>query len=404
MTITTDLPEQVVLQTRSVAVAKPAVRLNYLDTLRAILIALVIALHTAIAYGAIGDWPYRDPAESEIASILLTFVTATVQAFSLGLYFFIAGYFTPSSYDRKGSLQFWKDRLLRLGIPLIIYTFALSRISVFVAGRANGEITVPFWNYASRTFITDADEGPTWFIFALLLFLIGYTIWRLATRSISPEKLAWTRRLKVPGKKEIISFGLVISVLMFVVGLKSKVGDTVEVFGIFNLMTIFFVQYILAFVAGTLAYRNDWINRFNGKDLRFWAWFSLGLILMLPVLFFLGGAATGGSADAFSGGPYWQSAVFMLWVGLFGVAFSMTLILWLRDRKKSQSRVMAFAGPNSYGVYLIHPLILIPITVAMTSVPIPPLLKFVIVLPTVVVLCFLITAGLRRIPGVKAIL
>ena len=169
-------------------------------------------------------------------------------------------------------------------------------------------------------------------------------------------------------------------------------------------MTIFFVQYILFFIAGILACRNDWMARFNGKDLRFWAWLSLGLFLLMPVLFFLGVMASGGSLDVFGGGPYWQSAAFMLWVGLFSVSISMTLILWLRDRKKPQSRVMAFAGPNSYGVYLIHPLILVPITVAFTPVQLPPLLKFAIVLPVVVILCFLVSDGLRRIPGVKSVL
>ena len=93
----------------------------------------------------------------------------------------------------------------------------------------------------------------------------------------------------------------------------------------------------------------------------------------------------------------------MLWIGLFSVSISMTLILWLRDRKKPQSRLIAFAGPNSYGVYLIHPLILVPLSVAMSYVTLDPLLKYVIVLPVVVILCFLITDGLRRIPGMKAI-
>lgn len=402
MAITIDLPEQSVSQVQAAAVAKTAVHLNYLDTLRAILIILVIALHTAIAYGASGDWTYVDPAESEVAGILLTLVTGTVQAFSLGLYFFISGFFTPRSYDRKGIFQFWKDRLIRLGIPLVLYTFALSRIPVYFAGRAYGKITTSFWEFARRTFFNGADEGPTWFIFALLLFLVVYTIWRLTTKWIAPEGFAWTKQMKVPGKMAIIAFGLLISVLMFVIGLKSPIGETIDFFGIFGLMTIFSIQYILFFIAGILAYRNDWLARFNGKDLRFWAWFSLGLFLLLPVVFVLGMSASG-STDVFSGGPYWQSAAFMVWVGLFSVSISMTLILWLRDRKKPQSRVMAFAGPNSYGVYLIHPLILVPITVALTPVQMPPLLKFAIVLPVVVVLCFLVSDGLRRIPGVKSV-
>ena len=67
-------------------------------------------------YGAEGDWTFEDPFQSEVSGIVLTFVTTTVQAFSLGLYFFISGYFTPRSYDRKGAGQFWKDRLLRLAL------------------------------------------------------------------------------------------------------------------------------------------------------------------------------------------------------------------------------------------------------------------------------------------------
>jgi len=390
-------------ETKAAASAKPAVHLGYLDTIRVILIILVIALHTAITYGGDGDWTYEDPVQNEVTSIILTFVTGIVQSFSLGLYFFISGYFTPGSYDRKGAGRFWKDRLLKLAVPMLVYTFLLSRIPQYVAGRAKGSITDSFWQFSARTFITGADEGPTWFIFALLLFLVGYTIWRLATSSTKPERLAWTKKLNAPGKVQILTFGLVVAVLMFVVGLKSGVGETIAVFGIFDLMTIFFVQYILFFIAGILAYRNDWLNRFNGKDLRFWAWFSGGMIVMMPVLFAVV-LITGGSPESFMGGLNFPAAAFMVWVGLFSVSISMTLILWLRDRKKPRSKVMEFAGHNSYGVYLIHPIILIPVAVLMTPVPLPPLVKYVIVLPLVVVLCFLAADGLRRLPGFKAVL
>ena len=399
----TEIQSNFDLAVKTTEVVKTSSRFKYLDTVRVILITLVIALHTAITYGASGDWTYVDPNQSEIAGILLTLLTGSIQAFSLGLYFFISGYFTPGSYDKKGTGKFWKDRLLRLGIPLIVYTFALSRIPVYFAGLGYGEINTSFWEFASKTFISGADEGPTWFIFALLVFLVGYTIWRLVTRSTSPEKMGWIKRMKVPGKKEILLFGLLVSVLMFAVGLKSKVGETIEVFGIFNLMTIFFVQYILFFIAGLFAFRNDWLNQFNGKDFRFWLWLTIGLFVLLPVIFFIS-VLSGASTDAFMGGLSWQGATFMVWVGLFSVSVSMALMLGLRDKKKPQGRMMAFAGPNSYGVYLIHPLILVPIAVAMRFVQIGPLLKFVIVLPVVVVLCFLVSDGLRRIPGVKTIL
>jgi glucans biosynthesis protein C len=333
----------------------------------------------------------------------MALVTALVQAFSLGLYFFISGYFIPGSYDRKGIARFWKDRLLRLAVPMLLFTFVLSRIVWYVVGIAEGWESGSFWQFFRRTFISEADEGPTWFLFALLMFSAGYTIWRLVTRSISPAKLEWISSLKVPGKKELLGFGLLVGVLMFIVGLKSPINNSWEALGIFTLMIVFFVQYILFFIAGILAKRSDWLRKFEGKDLRFWAWLSLGLILVVPVIMIVGGAADG-NGDLFLGGLYWQSAVFMLWIGIFSVSISMTLILWLRDHKQPQSRLMSFAGPNSYGVYLIHPLILVPVTVGFSYLPIFPLLKFAIVLPLVIVLCFLVTEGLRRIPGVKAIL
>ncbi len=209
----TNLLKQPAAQAQSAVMAKPkSTRLAYLDTLKVILISLVIALHTAIAYGAVGDWTYRDPVSNEAAAILLTLLTGLVQAFSLGLYFFIAGYFTPGSYDRKGGIHFWKDRLLRLALPMLLYTFVLNRIPNYVAARAYGNETRPFGAFFVQTFLKSADEGPTWFIFALLVFTLGYTLWRLATRWMASSRLAWIGRLTAPGKKVGLGVGLLVGV------------------------------------------------------------------------------------------------------------------------------------------------------------------------------------------------
>ena len=97
----TEIQSNLDLAVKTNEVLKVTPRFKYLDTVRVILITLVIALHTAITYGASGSWTYVDPNQSEIAGILLTLLTGSVQAFSLGLYFFISGYFTPGSYDKK---------------------------------------------------------------------------------------------------------------------------------------------------------------------------------------------------------------------------------------------------------------------------------------------------------------
>jgi hypothetical protein len=51
------------------------------------------------------------------------------QAWFMGAFFLLAGYFVPGSYDKKGAGSFLKERLIRLGIPLIIWIFVLNPIS-----------------------------------------------------------------------------------------------------------------------------------------------------------------------------------------------------------------------------------------------------------------------------------
>jgi glucans biosynthesis protein C len=397
-------PETAASQVRPAAVARPkAARLAYLDTLRVILICLVMTTHTAITYGAAGGWPYHDPAKDEFTSILLTLVTGINQSFFMGLFFFVSGYFTPGAYDRKGGLRFWKDRLLRLAIPLILYTWLLNRVPNYFAAIANGHETRSFLDFTAQTFWINPEEGPTWFLFSLLVFSLGYTLWRLAVRLIPPERFAWINQLQLPGAGKTLLLGLVIAVLMFVIGLAYTIDQTWDAFGIFGMMVIFYPQYILFYIVGVLAYRSNWMARLGENHLRFWGWLSLGLIIALPVIFVVGGGVSG-STTVFIGGPYWQSAVFMLWVGFSGVAFSMTLIAWLRDRARLHGPVIEFAGANTFGAYLFHPLILVPLSYGMSYLAIFPLIKFVIVLAATILLSFLVSGLIRRVPGVKAVL
>ncbi|MHC4582607.1 MAG: acyltransferase family protein, partial [Planctomycetota bacterium] len=87
-------------------------------------------LHLAITYGGAGSWYYRNVPEGTM-SVPLTWHNASVQAFSMGLFFLISGYFTVSSYDRKGPRRFFKDRLLRLGIPLLCYDFVIGPLMAY---------------------------------------------------------------------------------------------------------------------------------------------------------------------------------------------------------------------------------------------------------------------------------
>jgi peptidoglycan/LPS O-acetylase OafA/YrhL len=113
-------------------------RNHFIDRLRVLLTALVITFHGAITYGSAGGWYWREVDDlSRPLRIGLTMMAAICQAYFMGMFFLLAGYFTPSSLERKGLKRFVLDRLLRLGIPLLVYGLLIGPITIALA-RANG--------------------------------------------------------------------------------------------------------------------------------------------------------------------------------------------------------------------------------------------------------------------------
>src|SRR6516225_2354354 len=98
-----------------------------LDALRASLTLLVLFHHAAITYGASGDWYYTEVrAGHDLSSLLLSLFTGFNQAFFMGLFFLLAGYFTPGAVERHGPFAYLRERALRLGLPLLLYFLVLS--------------------------------------------------------------------------------------------------------------------------------------------------------------------------------------------------------------------------------------------------------------------------------------
>jgi len=394
-----------IAQKKVVAVpqVKTASRLGYIDTLRFILTILVIMVHAAVTYGSLGDWTYNDPVRDELTSIVLSILVILSQAFFMGLFFFFSGYFTPRAFDRKGAVQFWKDRLLRLALPMALYTWVLSKVPNYINAVDNTGLQVSFLDYFRYTFWSQPDKGPTWFLFVLLVFCVGYTLIRLAARLGRPGQSNRFTNLATPTVGGMLLFALVMGIGMFAVSQIVPVGQTYTIFGIFDLQMAFFPQYILMFAAGMLAYRSQWLASLPGKTLRFWTWLSVGVAIFLPV-FLLGGGAAEGRLEEYFTGLNLRCAITNMWFGLACVSFSAALTLWLRDRKNQNASFAAFAGANNYAVYLIHPLILVAISHWLRFMDLTPAVKFSIALPLTAAVCYLVSVALRQIPGVKAIL
>jgi peptidoglycan/LPS O-acetylase OafA/YrhL len=104
------------------------------------------------------------------------------------------------------------------------------------------------------------------------------------------------------------------------------------------------------------------------------------------------------------GGLHWQAVFFALWEQIAGVMI-ITGLLWIFSLKlNSQGPVARAMAGDSYTVYIIHPVVLILLSMAFADLALPLLAKFLIVLPLAICLSFALAHVIRTMPGVTRVL
>ncbi len=381
-------------------------RLFFVDNLRILLITLIMMLHLSITYGGAGGWYYRESEPDTISFVVLTWHNGTVQAFSMGLFFLISGYFTPGSYDRKGPRRFLKDRLLRLGIPILCYDFVIGPLMAYPlmqAGALEQGSTLQFVGsypeflsiYYRRFHV---GTGPLWFVEALLIFAGFYVLWRLFAKAPAcPVQDGG----KLPGNLAIALFALALSAVTFIVRIWLPIGWSFEPL---NFQFPFFPQYICMFIVGIIAYRRNWLVRIPDAMGKLWLCIALLLILIFfPVLFVLGGALKG-DVTSFTGGLHWQCFGYAVWEQFTGVAMIIALMFLFRKLFNRQGGAAKAMSASVYTAYIIHAPVVVLVTIAMRNISLYPLLKFALAVFIAVPLCFALANFIRNLPLAKRIL
>ena len=380
-------------------------RLFFIDNLRILLIALVAMMHLSITYGGVGSWYYRNVPEGYM-SIPLTWHNGTVQAFSMGLFFLISGYFTPGSYDHKGPRRFFKDRLLRLGIPILCYDFVIGPLMAYPLMKVgaleqagtlqfNGSYPKFLSIYYSRFHI---GTGPLWFVEALLIFAGFYVLWRVLTKT--PASSVQDSG-KFPGNLTIAFFAFGLSVVTFIVRIWLPIGWSFEPL---NFQFPFFPQYICMFIVGITAYRRNWLVRIPDTVGKFWLGVAIIFILILfPALFVLGGASSG-DISLLIGGFHWQCFGLAAWEQFTGVAMIIALLFLSRKWFNRQARVSKAMSASAYTAYIIHAPVIVLVAIAIRNINLYPLLKFALAVLVAVPLCFALASVVRKLPLIRKIL
>ena len=372
--------------------AKPPARLFYLDNLRVYLTLLVILHHTAMAYSGVGDWAIVDPAMDDISPIFLTFFTVVNQSYFMSAFFLLAGYFTPRSLDKKGRAGFIKDRLIRLGIPLLLSTTIILNINEYLHVVCFlKEPFSPIWAYS---------PAHLWFLQALLIFTVIYVVYRVFADRITSRKLFQYYQDRFPPNTALVLSIIILTVLTFVVRLRFPVGSWVA-----GLQLAHFVHYIFSFYVGIMAQRGDWFNRLTKRQARQWGIVSL---VVIPIgLVSISVDVLSGNEENFvklMGGMHRQAFGSALWETILFIGITVFLLYFFRDRFNKAGPLLRSMARNVYTVYIIHLTLLWGMIIVFLSVNTPTILKFIIVSFITISLSFLLSALIRKAPYAKRVL
>jgi len=374
-------------------------RVLYVDNLRVVLTALVILHHLAITYGAPGIWYYNEAGVlTDVSAILMTLLLAINQSFFMGFFFMVSSYFTPGSFERHGAGAYTRDRLKRLGIPLLFYILVISPPLNYVLALSRG-FDGNILEFIPRFIegLPGLDVGPLWFVAALLFFSLLYVMWRLIFRS---TPIARDGESRAPGNASIAIFAVALGVATFVVRIWLPVGRE---FMLLHWQFSHFAQYIAMFVIGLMAYQRGWFAELTDAQGKIWRWAVLALIVLFPVMFVLGGALEG-QTEVYFGGIHWQSFAYSIWEQLMCVAMVVTLVVWFRKRFNSQNTLGRSLSSGAYATYVIHAPVIVLLALGLRGIQLDLALKFVLVAPAAIALSFLVGYLLKKLPVARSIL
>lgn len=348
-------------------------RVWFVDNLRVLLISLVILHHIACIYSGLPAWYYTEPPTSGAVGLGLSVFLLLNQAWFMGAFFLLSGLFTPASYDRKGPRAFLRDRLIRLGIPLLVFYFVLNPI--LYLGTDHGG------------YLNTIGSGPLWFVLALLVLDTSYVAFRHVTRSRN-------RSLRPLSFRGVIAFVVVLAVLTYALRIVIPMGFTVQVIDFPT--ADYLPQYVSFFVVGTVAYRRGWLQTTSARMGKA----GLGLAVV-ATLVFLPLAVSGGN---WAGHGTVSSLFYALWDSSFAVGLVLGLLTFFRRRFNSQGSLRRHLSGHVFTVYVIHAFVVTAAGHALSVLELPSLAKVAIAAVVVLPACFLLAGPVRRLPGVRRVL
>jgi hypothetical protein len=314
-------------------------------------------------------WPFKDPAPSAFFDLLVMFI----HTFRMPVFFVIAGFFAAFLYTTRGALTLFHNRARRIALPLACAWLILFPLVIVASGFARARSSVPVAFDPN-----DLTLGRLlnhlmhlWFLYDLLV-LYGAALLAMPLVQRIPQETR-ERMLDRFSRAVPVIWGPVVFSLVTVLTLYPMQEWALDTSDSFLPPLRILAAYGVFFLFGWLLYnRRVLLSTFSQRA---WRNFFVGVIFFGLYVFCIG--------RAFMTGP--TAGIHILAIGSLAAAMwffiygFLGLFLRYLERPIPLARYMADA---SYWMYLVHLPCTIVLPAVLSNAPLPPIVKFSVVLGT----------------------
>lgn len=385
-------------------------RIWFLDTLRYWLVLLIVIYHAALSQTAF-LWPVNDTRVLKST----TWLVVVLDAFVMPMFFLLAGYFALQSLQPKGAWRFVKEKFIRLVLPgafVLVFLNPVHRYIHHCTRGFDGDLPamgyLEYWLHflTSWTWFQHGNNNSfefswlhLWFVNVLFVFfVVTACVWK----TIGTRTKGNGRDLsETSSNPRIVSTILGATAIAWItVSLANAVLPSFE-FNMFlswlDFQTPHIVTYVVYFILGIVAYRQQWFR----QTLR------LGPLWLWATVFFVAVALGLWTFELWIASEALQKSVLFLSVVWFARSIMLVSILVIlltvgQRYFNRHSIVHRHLAGNSYRMYLLHIVVLVPIQFAFLQwTGLPAIAVFVFVSVSSIAGTYLLSAitgiALRRI-------
>jgi glucan biosynthesis protein C len=379
-----------------------------IDYLRTTLTLMVLAHHSSLAYTS---WAHFDkehifrstaPIVDTTRWAFFDYAENFNDVFFMSLMFFVSGLFVFPALRKHGTVQFIRDRFLRLGLPFAFAVVFLMPIAYYASWQLSGR-SVGFVDFYQRLASDGFAAGPPWFIWVLLLFDVILALILAPFKPNMPPIQLFLQSLRTHPIATFVAVlmlsALVYLPLLSIYGFGTWTHLFTSPFS-FQIARIglYALWFLFGFLVGVPGISVGLLSR-DGSLAQRWPLWIAGCIFAYNALWFVPKLAVVHELSSAIQGAIEAS----LWVASC-VASSFGFLALFRGITLRPRAWMLSLSRCAYVMYLVHYVYITWMQRLLLDRPIPAAFKFVFVFLATTLLSWLTAQGLLRIPKLKTIL